>query len=112
RYGIYNSTLKTCPRKTKQRLPYIMTRRVLAQGPPRLPSTGIAPHIVPAYPSVDDGEQGVPAVRRQGQPAMATAVEVQQLAVTRARLAAAAMPAAGLVGGTRPAICRAFFTKA
>src|SRR5438093_3917299 len=61
---------------------------------------------------VDAGEQGGPAVRRQGQPAMATAVEVEQLAVTRARLAAAAMPAAGLVGGTRPAICRAFFTKA
>src|SRR5438093_6732042 len=48
---------------------------------------------------VDAGEQGGPAVRRQGQPAMATAVEVEQLAVTRARLAAAAMPAAGLVGG-------------
>src|SRR5256712_7368350 len=48
---------------------------------------------------VDAGEQGGPAVRRQGQPAMATAVEVEQLAVTRARLPAAAMPGAGPGGG-------------
>src|SRR5438034_968206 len=46
---------------------------------------------------VDDGEQREPAVRHQGQPAMPTAVEVEQFAETRARLAAPAD-----VGGLQP----------
>src|SRR5437773_267541 len=48
---------------------------------------------------VDDGEQREPAVRHQGQPAMPTAVEVEQFAETRARLAAPAVPAARLLPG-------------
>ena len=41
-------------KELQERVPFNLTRRVLAQGPPRLPTTGIAPHVVPAYPSLHD----------------------------------------------------------
>jgi len=51
---------------------------------------------------VDDDDEGEPLLGAQGEPAMAAAVEMQQLAEARARLAPAAMPTAGAAFGHEP----------
>src|SRR5215468_4708690 len=51
---------------------------------------------------VDDDDQGEPLLRPQGEPAVAAAVQMQQLAEARARLAPAAMPTAGAAFGHEP----------
>src|SRR4030095_8812067 len=51
---------------------------------------------------VDDSDEGEPLVRDQGEPAMATAVEMQQLAEAGARLAPPAVAAARPLLGHQP----------
>jgi hypothetical protein len=48
---------------------------------------------------VDDGEQGLVLLGHESQPRMPTAIEVQEFAEARARLAAAAVPGAGAALG-------------
>src|SRR6185436_20535069 len=60
---------------------------------------------------IDDGDQGEPPVGTQRQPAMATAIEMQEFAEAGAGLAAAPMPAAGLLGGDQAGSLQRLFDK-
>jgi len=60
---------------------------------------------------VDDRQQGGTAVGDQREPHMTAAVEMQQFAETGARLAAAAVAAAGAVFGEQPGLLQEAFNK-
>jgi len=61
---------------------------------------------------IHDDDEGEPVLGPQGEPTMTAAIEVQQLPEARARLAPAAMPTRARRLATRPAVCKAFLTKA